>query len=486
MTRLLIGLSAITLSLSGQVYDTVLANGRVMDPKSGLDAVRYVGIQGKRIAAISATPLQGRTVVDVKGLVVAPGFIDLHSHGQDDENYHFKAHDGVTTALELEIGVSPVAAWYQARQGHALVNFGASSGHVPARMAVMHDTGTFLPRDEAAHRVATEEETLSIVNTVKRGLDDGAIGIGFGIAYVPTAPREEILRLFRLAGERKVPVFVHMRGDGVVGALQEVIADAVITGAALHVVHITSVGGKSTATCLQMIEGAQKHGVDVTTEMYPYTASETRIESALYDGDWLARTGFKYSDLQWVATGERLTAETFAKYRKERGPVISHTVPEEALRLGITSPIVMIASDGILTQGKGHPRGAGTFARVLGVYVREKKMIPLMEALRKMSLMPAERLQAAVPEMAKKGRVQVGADADLTVFDPDRVIDKATFENPAQYSSGIVHVLVGGVFVVRDEKFAEGVYPERDYWLSDRGRGASHRESIDRDRGTLQ
>src|SRR5947209_6766754 len=159
--------------LYGQVFDIVLSNGRVIDPESGLDAIRNVGIRGKSIAAISAGPLRGRTEMDVHGLVVAPGFIDLHSHGQDDENYHYKAHDGVTTALELEIGVSPVAEWYQSREGKALVNFGASSGHVPARMAVMHDTGVFLPRDEAAHRIATDEETLSIVNTVRRGLDDG-------------------------------------------------------------------------------------------------------------------------------------------------------------------------------------------------------------------------------------------------------------------------------------------------------------------------
>ena len=450
---------AFLLPLCGQTYDTVIANGRVMDPESGLDAVRFIGIQGKRIAAISNTPLSGKTVIDAKGLIVAPGFIDLHSHGQDDENYHYKAHDGVTTALELEIGVSPVAPWYQSRQGHALINFGASSGHVPARMAVMHDTGTFLPRDEAAHRVATDEETLSIVNAVRRGLDDGAIGVGFGIAYVPTAPREEILRLFRLAAERKQVAFVHMRGEGAVSALQEVIADSVVTGAALHVVHLTSSGGRSTATCLQMIEGARKHGVDVTTEMYPYTASATRLESALFDGDWEQRTGYKYGDLQWVATGERLTAETFARYRKQGGAVISHTLPEEALRLGIVNPQVMIASDGRLVAGKGHPRSAGTFARVLGVYVRQQKVIPLMEALRKMTIMPAQRLQASVPEMANKGRIKIGADADLTIFDPERVIDKATFEDAGQYSEGFQHVLVGGVPVIRDGKFVDGVFP---------------------------
>src|ERR1700691_6106501 len=191
--------------LFAQTYDVVLSGGRVMDPESGLDAVRNVGINGGRIAAISDRPLQAKQSIDARGLVVAPGFIDLHSHGQDDENYRFKAHDGVTTALELEIGVWPVAPFYRSREGKSLVNFGASSGHVPARMAVMHDTGDFLPRDQAAHRIATDEETLSIVNDVRLGLDDGAMGIGFGIAYVPTAPRQEILKLFQLAAGRRMP-----------------------------------------------------------------------------------------------------------------------------------------------------------------------------------------------------------------------------------------------------------------------------------------
>src|SRR5579863_7903684 len=144
-----------TLPLAAQPYDLVIANGRVMDPATNLDGPRNIGVRNGKIAAILATPIEGRTVIDAHGLVVAPGFIDLHQHGQTPENYRFKALDGVTMALELEVGASPVAAWNRAREDKALIDFGASAGHIPALMAVMHDSGTLLPHDAAANRVPT-------------------------------------------------------------------------------------------------------------------------------------------------------------------------------------------------------------------------------------------------------------------------------------------------------------------------------------------
>jgi N-acyl-D-aspartate/D-glutamate deacylase len=450
---------------SAAEFDIVLANGRVMDPESNLDAVRHIGIRAGKIAAISVRPLHGRTVVEAKGLVVAPGFIDLHSHGQDDENYRYKARDGVTTALEMEVGVSPVAAWYARRDGKSLINFGATVGHIPVKMAVMKDTGDFLPRDNAIKRGATSDEVRQITDLIKQGLDEGALGIGFGINYVPTTTRVEVFDLFALAAERGVVNYVHVRHAGAVepgsaiGALQEVLADAASTGASLHVVHITSMCLRQTVTCLSMIEGAKRRGLDVTTEAYPYTATQTRLESAIYDEGWQERFGITFEDLQWVTTGERLTAETFARYRKEGGSVIGHSIPEEISRLAAANPRVMVASDGLIENRLGHPRGAGSFARVLGVYVRQQQALSLMDAIRKMSLLPAQRLEKAVPAMRAKGRVKVGADADLTIFDPATVIDRATFEQPALYSEGIRHVLVGGVFVVRDEKIVEDAKP---------------------------
>ncbi len=446
-------------------FDIVIANGRVMDPESKLDAVRHIGIRGNRIAAISTTPLKGKRTIEAKGLVVTAGFIDLHSHGQTDENYRYKAMDGVTTALEMEVGASPVASWYAERAGKSLVNFGATVGHIPAKMKVLGDTGEFLPRDNAVTRKASPEQVQQVADLIKRGLDEGALGIGFGINYVPTTTRKEVLDLFALAAERKVTNFVHLRHAGgiepgsALEALQEVIADAVATGASLHVVHLTSTCLRTTPTCLQVIAGARGRGVDVTTEAYPYTATQTNLDSAIYGEGWQERLGMTYKDLQWVATGERLTAETFAKYRQQGGSVIGHSIPEEISKLAAGNVSVIVASDGMLRDGKGHPRGAGTFARVLGYYVREQKTVSLMDALRKMSLLPAQRLESFVPMMRNKGRIKVGADADVVVFDPARVTDKATFENPAQYSAGIPHVLVNGVAVVQDGKLVEGVKP---------------------------
>jgi N-acyl-D-aspartate/D-glutamate deacylase len=440
------------------LYDVVLRGGRVVDPASALDAVRNVGVTGRTIAAIAADPLRGRIEIDAAGLIVAPGFIDLHSHGQSPENYRYKAMDGVTTALELEVGVSPVSDWYRAREGRSLIHFGASAGHIPARMAVMKDSGTLLPRDGAMNRAATSDEQKAIETAVRRDLDEGGLGMGMGITYTPTATPDEILSLFSLAAGFKRPVFVHMRGGNVVASIQEVIADAAVTGVPLHIVHINSAATAKTPLALQMIDGARARGLDVTTEAYPYIASMTEIASAAYTG-WEQREPEYFARLLWPETGERLTRESFARYRQQGGFVIQFGNTEEMVRAAIAHPLVMIASDGIIENGKGHPRGAGTFARVLGKYVREDKALGLVDAVRKSSLLPAQRLEAMAPAMRHKGRLAVGADADIAVFDAARVIDKATFENAAQYSDGFRYVLVEGTFVVRDGKLQDGVAP---------------------------
>ncbi len=453
-------------SPTSETYDVVILNGRVMDPESGLDAVRNVAVKGGKIAAISDQALKGTTAIDAKGLVVAPGFIDLHEHGQEPRNYEFQAHDGVTTSLELEVGTDDVDAWYAARAGKSLINFGVSVGHVPVRMKVMHDPSDFLPSGDAEHKKASDNEISEMANVLAKGLDRGALAVGMGIAYTEAASHEEIVRMFQVAAKYHAPVHVHLRYygakeplTGLVG-LEEVIAAAAATGAPLHVVHIVSTGLTETPELIAMVEDARKHGLDATMECYPYTASSTRIETSIFGPGWQEGLGITYKDVQWAATGERLTAETFERFRKQGGDVVIFGIPDSALRAALADPQVMIASDGMRISGpKVHPRGQGTFARVLGHYVREEKILDLMTALRKITLMPAERLEMHAPAFRNKGRLRVGADADITVFDPNRIIDKATYEEPLQYSEGIAFVLVNGVPVLKDGKLIEGVFP---------------------------
>lgn len=455
-------------------FDLVLANGRLMDPATNLDAFRHLGIKDGKIAAISETALTGDKVVDVAGLVVSPGFIDLHAHGQTTSDLQIKAQDGVTMALELEGGVYPVAEWYASMEGTAPIHYGATVGHISARFAAFHPqlkTGQWAsgkaklallgPNPAGANKVAGEAEMKSMSAAIRAGLDEGALGVGFGINYTPAATTEEIEALFRIVAERKVPAFVHTRAFGI-APIREAIDAAKKTSAALHIVHIGSSAIGDMPEVLKLIDENRAIGMDLTTEVYPYTAASTLLESAMFNPGWQDNLRINYGDIMWTATGERLTQESFERYRKQGGWVIMYMMKDANVERAIAHPGVMIASDGVpFVDGKGHPRGAGTFARVLGHYSRDKKLLLLMDALAKMTILPAKRLEAHVPMMKHKGRLAVGADADITVFDAATIIDRATFEAPTTSSAGISQVIVGGTFVVRDGKVVKDARPGR-------------------------
>jgi len=431
--------------VGGTHYDLVIEGGRVIDPESGLDGLRTIGVLAGEIAAITETSLEGDRVINAMGLVVVPGFIDLHEHGQEEESYRMMVRDGVTTALELEVGTADVEEWYAEREGGQLVNHGVSIGHIPVRMDVLDDPGDFLPAGSGGSGTATPDQLDEIERGIREGIVQGAVAVGFGSAYTPGATMEEIERMFGVAGERAISAHIHMR-NGLAG-LDSTITAASRAGVPLHIVHANSSAGTQIDQFLSMIEAAQVSEQDVTTETYPYGAGMTRIESALFD-DWENWDEEQFGIHQLVSTGERLTRETFAQARAEGGTVIIHSRTDEMTRAAVKSPITMIASDGFIENGRGHPRTSGSYSKVLGQYTREEGLMTLSEAIRKMTLMPARRLEARVLKMADKGRIRIGADADITIFNAETVIDRATYMDASIPPEGIPYVIVGGELVV--------------------------------------
>jgi cytosine/adenosine deaminase-related metal-dependent hydrolase len=456
LRALLVGIGICGATLAGQSFDLVIASGRVLDPESGLDHVRNIGITGRKIVSVSAEPLTGRTTIDAAGLVVAPGFIDLHAHGQTPETYRYQARDGVTTAFELEVGTTDIEQWYAQRKPGRLINYGVSIGHIPVRMVVLRDPGSFLPTGAGAHGTASPAQVKAIARRIEDGLRKGAVSIGAGFPYTPAATQEELLEVFRVAGRNRVPVHVHIRPR--TAGLAEALKFAAETKAPLHVVHINSSGTTETRELLRMIDEARGRGLDVTTEAYPYAAGMTEIKSANLD-EYEKASEQRLALLEWPRTGERLNSDTFQKYRKIGGPVVIHTNTEEMVAVAVASPLTMIASDSYWENGTGHPRTTGTYAKVLGRYVREARSISLMDAIRKMTLMPARRLEARVPAMKDKGRIRSGADADVTIFDAAQVIDRSTYREPGTPPVGIQHVIVNGVPVVVKGQVVEGIAP---------------------------
>jgi N-acyl-D-glutamate deacylase len=487
------------LRAQARPFDVVIANGRAIDPETGLDGIRWVGVRDGRIAAISRTALRGARTLDATGHIVAPGFIDLHAHGQQIAAARMQAFDGVTTALDLEAGMLPIAKAYEAaaKEGRP-INYGFSVAWLFGRIAEkarMEPDGTIAFFQEAQkttgwqYTIADDRETQRILARVEQGLKEGGLGIGVLAGYAPGYGRKEYFAVAKLAKAWNVPTFTHVRYLSVIEpqssfeAFEELIALAASTGAHMHISHLNSNSTRDIPAIAELIRGAQQRGLRVTTEAYPYAAGSTVVGAEIFRGNWRDRMGgARASDLE--LNGVPFTDSTLAAAQANTPGswVVVHFMRPEAnpadqayLDQSVLFPGGAIASDGMpwTSQGRtitenvwplpgdafAHPRSAGTFSRFLRDYVRDRRKVDLREGLRKVSLTPAQILESSVPQMKQKGRLQVGRDADLVVFDLQALQDRATYARPNATSIGMRHVIVNGTPLIQDGVLDIGAMP---------------------------
>jgi len=488
-------------------YDLVLRNARIVDGTGSPWYYADLAIRGDTIARIApAISERAGRVIDIGGRMVAPGFIDLHTHAGRDifqvptaDNY---IRQGVTTVLEGAdgagsgvVGGLPVPLKPFLDRLESLpksINIGSYIGQGAVREAVVG----------LADRPATTEEIERMRALVRQGMQDGAFGLSTGLFYIPGkfTPLAEVVELQKVVAPFRGVHTSHMRDEagGVIDSVRETIAIGEQGGVPTHVSHHKVIGtanwGKSVET-LKLIDAARERGIDATLDQYPYTASSTSIQAALLPGwaldggmpktiervrDPATRAKIRTATVEILRTergggdpknvvivscswNTALTGKNLAEVTQSRGNAptlenaaeivmwlvenggcrgIFHAMSEQDLERILAYPATMIASDGqvsVFGRDAIHPRSYGTFARVLSTYVRERHVITLEDAVRKMSAAPAARIG-----LVDRGILRPGMKADIAVFDPARVRDIATYDKPHQYAEGFSHVIVNG------------------------------------------
>ncbi len=485
-------------------FDVVILNGRVMDPETNFDAIRNVGIKDGIIGLITEEAIKGKKTIDATGKVVSPGFIDLHSHGLNIGDYRLAACQGVTTALEMESGVLPIGEFYKGQASKNIpINYGASAAWVFGRIATYagnepEATPEYFQeaqgKSDWKENLATTEQLEKILAEVEQGLKEGGLGIGVNAGYAPGNGHLEYYKVAKLAEKYGVGTYTHTRfaksteRNSSFEAFQELIANAAATGVNMHICHINSMAQKDIHNCLELFENAQAKGITVTAGTYPWGAASTVVKAAVFTGPtWKEDLQTTYEAFQYGKN--RLNQKQFDSLQANAPGsfIIWHFLdaekPEELALIdaSVLHPRTIIESDAMpsyevtasgVVPYKGdawplsdqlinHPRSSASFSKILQDYVRDRKLMDLQTAIKKMSLMPAQTIEGYVPQMKKKGRLQEGMDADILIFDLNDIKVNADYVNSVRASEGMFYVLVGGKPVIENRKLLLDAAPGR-------------------------
>jgi N-acyl-D-amino-acid deacylase len=444
-------------------FDLVIAGARVLDPETSRDELLHVGIRGSVIAALSGSPLRGARTLEGAGLVLAPGFIDIHTH-EDLVELPGEAHFRLpreTAASALRTGNTTILGGNCGGSNYPVGNYLEALGQAALPITCLTLVGNSTLRkvlglDE--YDLAGPSQIAAMKDLARSAMDEGARGISFGLQYAPGTSFAEVLALCEAVRERGAFFAVHMRYDTpprAVETVEEVIAAARITGAALQISHYAANvygtaanGGSNIEMTARLIE---ESGADIRADVYPYDTWATGIRSAVFDQGF-EDFNFNVTDLEILSgplTGRYCTQELFDSLRHapaETAVACHNAIPLKDIEAAYRLPFVCLGSDGAVGLSadghrKGHPRAAGSPARFLREFVREKKLFSLMEGIRKLSLIPAQRLG-----LERKGRLQEGKDADLCLFDPETIGDRAAYgvDVCALAPEGIRAVIAGG------------------------------------------
>jgi len=431
---------------------TLIYGGRVIDPANHMDGEYNILLENRKVSWIGTGMPEADEYVAASGKIVTPGFIDIHMHEDPVENGKIKQcifpmmlRQGVTTAVGGNCGGNvhdPIDYLKIVDRDGAAVNVALYAGHEYFRIAAgavdIYGGSTELQRQEMA-------------KNIHAALDAGCVGVSFGLRYVPGADKEEFFRAAQCCAESRKPIASHVRddADAIFASIEELMEAGRAFDIPMQISHIGSMAGfGQMEAVLRKVEAYQAEGLDVTLDCYPYFAFSTRLGTPTYDPGWLERYHCGYDVLEFCDgkyKGRRATKETFEEMRLcfPQCLTVCYVMKEADIRLAFRHPSVMLGSDGITDNGRGHPRCAGTFPRLLSEFVK-KGDLTLYQAIEKMTAMPAKRLG-----FQNKGHLGIGADSDITIFDMDTIQDRATFADPALPPEGIDYVFIGGEMVLK-------------------------------------